>query len=337
MGSLHPTKWESESRGGRRLCLGLLALCCITLWPALSTFDRAFGDDGYPTKPIRLVVPYPPGAITDALARAVARDLAKDLGQSVIVENRPGGGTLVGTLAAKNSRADGYTILFQLSGLATNLYSLKQPGYSLADFAAIGMLGQSSYIMFASAKYQIASPAELVSFAKENPGQLNNAATSFSVVGAKLKRALGIEWTDIYYKGGAEAAQAVMSGDAHFSLLTQGAPLIYANQDKLRLMAVSSEHRLPFIPEVPTFKELGLPVVSGTWFGLFVRSETPPAIVAKLRSAVATVMASPEIQEHLKGLRVSPYDGRLQDVPEKLAEELAEFSEEAKRLGIEPQ
>jgi tripartite-type tricarboxylate transporter receptor subunit TctC len=215
---------------------------------------------------------------------------------------------------------------------------MKQPGYALSDFVPIGMLGQSSYILFVSSRYPFQSVQDLVAYGKAHPNELNYSSTTSSIIGSRVKQALGIEWTEINYRGGAEATQAVMSGNVHFSLLTQGAPLIHANLDKLRLIAVTSEKRLDFLPDVPTFKDLGYPTLTdGTWFGMFVRSQVPQGMIDKLRSALAQVIASLTMQEQFKTLRLSPYEGTLEDVPARLQRELAEFTEEAKKLGLEPQ
>jgi tripartite-type tricarboxylate transporter receptor subunit TctC len=316
--------------------LGLM----LGLLTAVASPARA--DDAYPARPIRLVVPYPPGAITDALCRIVATELGKVIGQSVIVENKPGGGTVIGTQAVRNAPADGYSLLFQLGGLVSNVYALKQPGYALADFTPISMLGQSAYVMILSSKHQFNTLQDLIAYGKKHPGELNYSLTGAggaqAVMGSKIKQATGIDWSDIVYKGGAEATQAVMSGDVHFSLPTQGAPLIHVNRDRLRFAAVTSEKRLEFLPEVPTFKELGYPsIVEQTWFGMFVRSQVSQPAIDKLKSAMAEVMSSPAMQQHLKDLRISPYEGALDDVPAKMQRELTEFTQEAKKLGIEPQ
>jgi tripartite-type tricarboxylate transporter receptor subunit TctC len=129
-----------------------------------------------------------------------------------------------------------------------------------------------------------------------------------------------------------------MSGDVDCSLPTQAAPLIYANPDKLSVLAVTSRKRVEFLPDVPTFTELGFPAIDAqTWFGLFVRSETPPAAIEKLKSALAEVLRTPAMQNQLRNLRISPYEGSLDDVPARLQKELADFGQEAKKLGIEPQ
>ena len=275
------------------------------------------------------------------MSRMLAAELGKSVGQTVIVENKPGAGTLVGTQATKNSPADGYTMLFQLGSLATNLYLLKQPGYALSDFKPVAMLGQSAYVLIASKKHPYGALKDLVAFGKARPGQLNCSGTgdgAATVIGSKLQQAAGIDWALINYKGGTEAVQAVISGEVDISLPTQAAPLIYANPDKLSILAITSKKRVEFLPDVPTFTELGYPAIDAqTWFGLFVRSETPPAAIDKLKAALAEVLASPSMQEQFRKLRISPYEGSLDDVPARLQQELADFSQEAKKVGLEPQ
>lgn len=299
-------------------------------------------EDGYPSRSIRLVVPYPPGAITDTLSRVIAAELGKELGQSVVVENRPGGGTVIGTQAVRNAPADGYSILFQLGALVTNVYSLKQAGYTLSDFTPVGMIGQSAYVLIVSTNAPFTTLQDLVDYGKRNPGKLNYSSTgsggALTVLGSMMKESMGIDWTEINYKGGAEATQAVMSGDVQLSLPTQGAPLIHANPGKLRILAITGDKRVDLLPDVPTFKELGYPaLVSETWFGLFMRSNTQKPIIDKVKAATDKVINSRVAQEFIKEQKVSPYTGKLDDVPAKLERELLEFSEQAKKAGVEPQ
>jgi tripartite-type tricarboxylate transporter receptor subunit TctC len=330
-----------KPRGSTRLRSVAIGWACAfgLLFGALAVAGHASATDAYPTRPLRIIVPFPPGAITDAMSRALAAELGKIVGQSVIVENKPGAGTLIGTQAVKAAPADGYTVLFQLSSLATNVHLFKQPGYSLSDFKPVAMPGQSAMVLVASKKFSTLQ--DLVAFGKAHPGELNCSGTGdgvATVIGSNLKEAAGIDWALINYKGGAAAVQAVMAGDVHISLPTQAAPLIYANPDKLNVLAVTSRKRVEFLPDVPTFVELGYPAIdAGTWFGLFVRSDTPPAAVDKLKSAFAEVLRLPSMQEQLRKLRVSPYDGSLDDVPGRLDRELADFAREAKKAGIEPQ
>ena len=311
-----------------------LALLAASVGPAPA-------QDNYPNRTLRLIVPYPPGAVTDAMSRPVAAELSKVLGQSVIIENKPGAGTLVGTQALKQAPADGYTLIYQASSLVTNLYTMKEPGYALADFTAVTMLGQGAFVLMTSMKHPFNTLQELVAYGKANPGKLNYSTTGpgtpASIVSFRLAKAAGMEWVEIPFKGGAEAAQAVMGGDTHAFAASQGAPLIHANPDKMRMAAISAEKRSQYLPNVPTFKELGYPVVYESWSALFVRSDTPAPIIARLKAALAQVMASPELQATLKNLRIEPSAGKLEDLPKAMEKELAEFSEDQKRQGILPQ
>lgn len=301
----------------------------------------AQAQDAYPSHTIRLIVPYPPGAVTDAMSRPVAQELGKALGQSVVIENRPGAGTLVGTQAAKQAPADGYTLLYQASTLVTNLYTMKQPGYTLADFTPVAMLGQGAFVLMTSMKHPFNTLQELVAYGKANPGKLNYSTTGpgspASIVSYRFGQAAGINWVEIPFKGGADATQAVMSGDSHAFAASQGAPLIHANPDKMRMAAISAEQRSSLLPNVPTFKELGYPVVLESWSALFVRSDTPAPIIEKLKTALAKIMASEEIKQTMKGIKVDPYPGKMEDLPAQMQKELVEFTEDQKKQGIQPQ
>lgn len=333
---------ETPRNARRTLCLRDVAIGCLcALGLLLAPFagaGQARAADAFPTGPLRIIVPFPPGGITDTMSRFLATELGKVIGESVVVENKPGAGTVVGTQATKSAPADGHTMLFQLTSLATNVYLLKDPGYALSDFKPVAMLGEISYVLVAPKKFS--SLKDLVAFGKANPGKLNCSGTAdgfATVIGSKLKQAAGIDWTLVNYRGGAPAVQAVMTGEVDMSLPTQSAPMVYANPDKLNILAITSRKRVEFLPDVPTFAELGYPIDAQTWLGLFVRSETPPAALDKLRKAMAEVVRLPSVQAQLRKLRISPYEGSLDDVPARLEKELADFAQEAKKVGLEPQ
>lgn len=319
----------------RALMLSLGALGLFAVSPS------SWAQDAYPSRALRLIVPYPPGAVTDAMSRPVALELGKALGQSVVIENRPGAGTLVGTQAAKQAPADGYTLLYQASTLVTNLYTMKQPGYTLADFTPVAMLGQGAFVLMTSTKHPFNTLQDLVAYGKANPGKLNYSTTGpgspASIVSYRFGQAAGINWVEIPFKGGADATQAVMAGDSHAFAASQGAPLIHANPDKMRMAAITAETRSSLLPNVPTFKELGYPVVLESWSALFVRSDTPAPIIEKLRTTLVKIMASEEVKQTMKGLGVEHYPGKMEDLPAQMQKELDEFTEDQKKQGIQPQ
>lgn len=307
----------------------------------VATPSRA--EDQWPSRTIRLIVPYPPGAVTDTMSRAVAAELSKTIGQNVVVENRPGGGTVIGTQTAKQAPADGYTLLYQTNSFVTNLYVLKQPDYALADFTAVSGLGSGAFVLMTSTKHPFTKTLpELVAYGKANPGKLNYSTTgpgtAASIISYKLGLEAGMDWVEIPFKGGADATQAVMRGESHAFAASQGAPLIHANPDKMRMTAITAEKRSEFLPDVPTFKELGYPSATyEAWSALFVRSDTPAPIVSKLKAALAETMASPAIRARWKSLSIPPYEGSVEDLPARLTKELVEFTADAKKLGLQPQ
>jgi len=318
------------------------ALLIALSWLSSFSSHVAAQDSAFPTRALRIVVPYPPGASTDLISRAVAEEAGKRLGQTIIVENRPGGGTVVGTQAVKNAPADGYTLMFQAASLVSNTYTLKNPGYKLSDFTPVTMLSDAAYVMLVPASLPVKTLGEFIAYAKANPGKLNygtlGRGTRTFVLPYRLGLAAGIDWTEISYKGTSEAAQAVMSGDIQAYFSTQAYASTQMESDKLRLIAITSEKRVDFLPNVPTFKELGYPQVTDqTWYALFTRSETPKPVLDKLRAAFADAMKSPAMQTQLRNNGLSPYDGTLDAFPAKLETELQRFIAEAKQLGLEPQ
>lgn len=305
--------------------------------------QAAFAQEaGFPSKPLKLIVPYPPGASTDLISRAIAEEAGKRLGQTIVVENKPGGGTVVGTQAVRNSPADGYTVMFQAASLLNNTYTLKKPGYVLSDFTPVVMLSDAAYVMLVPSSLPVQNLREFVAYAKANPGKLNygtlGRGTRTFILPYRLGLAAGLDWTEITFKGTAEAARSVMAGDIQTYFSTQAYASTQLGSDKLKLLGITSEQRVDFLPNVPTFKESGYPTVTDqTWYALFVRSETPKPIIDKLKEAFAEAMKSDTMKEQLRINGLSPYNGKLEDFPAKMQAELAEFIREAKELGLEPQ
>ena len=316
------------------------ALAAVAL--ALCAFGTPAQEAAFPSRALRIVVPYPPGASTDLISRAVGDEASKRLGRPIVVENRPGGGTVIGTRAVKTAPADGYTLMFQASSLVSNLYMVKDPGYKLSDFTAVTTLSNAAYVMLIPSNLPAKNLQEFIAYAKANPGKLNYGSlgrgTRTQVLPDMLGTLAGIDWTEIQFRGTAEAAQAVMSGIVQTYFSTQAFAKQQIGSDKLRMIGVSSTQRVDFIPDVPTFRELGFPdVTDQTWYALFVRSETPKPILDKLRAVFAEAMNSPMMHTQLRNNGLSPYEGKLEDFPEKLESELKRLTEEAKRLGLTAQ
>jgi tripartite-type tricarboxylate transporter receptor subunit TctC len=311
---------------------------------ACSMTSGAFAQDAaanYPNRELRLIVPFTPGAATDNISRAFAKNASVALGKTIIVENRDGAGTAIGTQTAKQAPADGYTLLFASSTMVSTMHAMKNPGYKISDFAPVVMLGSQVYALMIPAALP-KDAKEFVAYAKKNPDKMNYAmlgpGAPSHVLAERFAQAAGFKWQDIPVRGGVPAIQAVLSNDMQGYFTTQSSAKDYLTNDKVHILAIGSEERGEFLPNVPTFKELGYPgVVEQAWFSLMVRSETPPAIVAKLREVFAKVIISDEMKADQKANGLSPYKGKLEDVPAMIEKDSAVKLEETKRLGIVPQ
>ena len=255
-------------------------------------------------QPIRLIVPYAPGGPIDVTARALAERLARQIGQSVVVENRPGSGTLVGTDAAAKADADGYTLLMgSVSNIALNMGLYDKLSYdSLRDFEPVGIAVSYSYTLMARNDLPFNSLREVVAYAKANPGKLNYASAGNGsgqhVLAAALWHLSGADITHVPYKGAQAAYQDLLGGrvDLFFDLSSTARPQVDAG--KVKALALSGAERNPMHPNVPTILESGVAALDlESWFGYFVPSKTPAAVQERLRSELARVIAQPDLQE----------------------------------------
>jgi tripartite-type tricarboxylate transporter receptor subunit TctC len=264
----------------------------------------AFAQD-YPTKPIRLVVPFPPGGGNDTLGRIVAQRLSTALGQQVFVDNKPGAGGNVGTEQVAKAKPDGYTItLGFVANMAMTPHMGKINYHPLKDFAPISMVAQSYQILVVNPSLPVKSVAELVALAKAKPGVLNFASggngSPLQLVAELFKLSAGIDMAHIPYKGSSPAAAAVVAGDTQmvFGGVVSSLPLIKAG--RLRALAVTSPKRIEALPDVPTLVELGYTgVEASSWYGLYAPAGTPHAIIARLNKEMLAMGKEPEQREQL--------------------------------------
>jgi tripartite-type tricarboxylate transporter receptor subunit TctC len=313
--------------------------------PAIALALAAFGanaQDNYPNRAIKLIVPYTPGASTDVISRSFADEASKVIGQPIVVENRGGAGTAIGTQTARQAPADGYTLLFGSGTMISTMLALKEPGYAMKDFTPVTMLGDQFYALLVPKALPITNAKEFVDYAKKNTSKMNygmlGAGSPSHVLADRFARAAGFQWQDIAFRGGTPTMTAVMSNDVQGYFATQSFSTTFANSDKVRILAIGAEERGEFLPDVPTFKELGYQgVVEQGWYALFVRSETPKAIIEKLQKVSADVMASAAMQGHLKSVGLSTYKGTIDSFLKNVDNEIKQKAEETKRLGIEPQ
>ena len=259
----------------------------------------------YPDKPIKLVVPYTPGGVTDALARVVAKSLGERVGQQVIVDNRPGGGANIGADLVAKSAADGYTLLMGSAAThAINSSLYKKLTYDhIKDFAPISLVAQVPNILVVNPTLPVKSVKELIAYGKANPGRLNfgssGAGGTIHLSGELFKSMTGVDMVHVPYKGSAPAVTDLMGGQVQVMFDSSVVPHIKSG--KLRPLAVTSAKRSSALPELPTMAEAGLPGYEATaWFGVLAPAGTPQPIVEKLNAELVAVLRDPATQAWMK-------------------------------------
>ncbi len=259
----------------------------------------------YPSKPVRLVVPYTPGAGTDTIARILAQKAGESLGQQVVIDNRPGAGGTIGTEVVAKSAPDGYTLLFAPTSHAINPGIYPKLGYDTQkDFAPISVLASLPVVLAVEPSVPAASVRELVALAKAKPGQLTMASsgngTVFHLTGELFKEAAGINILHVPFKGGAPAVAALLGGQVSMTFETSVTLLPHIRSGKIRALGVASAKRIALLPDVPTLGESGFPgILSENWYGLYAPAGTPKEIIARLYADLDRAIHSPDVREKL--------------------------------------
>ena len=265
--------------------------------------------DKYPDKSIKLVIPFPPGGSTDALGRAIAQKMQEKWGQSVVVENRPGASTLIGSAAVAKAAPDGYTLIVAVSSHTTNpaMHS-SMPFDTLKDFKPISMLARAPVLVVANPNFPANNMKELIELGRAGKIKLDygsaGVGTMTHLTAELIKKQTGLELTHILYKGGSPAMMDVMSGHLALTFATLGQVQPQIKSGKLKALGISSDTRYASVSDIPTFKEQGLDVVTIEWFGLLAPAATPPGIIAKLNAAVKDIMANPELGDRLASIEL---------------------------------
>ena len=280
-------------------------LCILAALPALGFTPASLAQQDYPNRPVRLVVPYPPGGGNDTLGRLVAQRLSTALGQQVFVENKPGAGGNLGTEQVAHAKPDGYTLtLGFVANLAMTPHMGKLNYDPVKDFAPISMVAQGYQILVVNPAFAARTVPELVAMAKARPGALNFASggngSPLQMSAELFKIAAGVDIMHIPYKGSAPAAAAVLSGETQMVFGGVVSSLPFVKAGKLRALAVTSPKRIDAAPDVPTMTELGYPsVVASSWYGLFAPAGTPPAIIERLNREMVALGKNPEHRAQL--------------------------------------
>lgn len=298
----------THSRPSRRMFIGL------ALAGALGAALPAQAQAGYPDKPITWIVPYAVGGGADFVARTVTGVFARQVGQTVVVDNRPGAGTIIGAQAAARAAADGYTVLHADNGsLVFNPQLYDKLPYAVEDFAPIGLMARFPLLLVTNVEKGYPSVQAMVDAAKADPARLQfaspGAGSPHHLAMELIKSRAGFEAEHVPYKGAAPAVQDLLGGQVPVMILDTATALPHLKGGKLKALAVASPRRLASFPDVPTFKELGIDAEVYAWQGLVVPAATPADVRAKLSAELQKSLASPEVRKSLIDFGLEPIPG----------------------------
>ena len=304
-----------------------------------SVASAAAQAQAYPTKPVTMIVPFPPGGSVDAVARQVAAGLTQYLGQSVVVENKAGAGGTIGSGVAAHAAPDGYTILLgTTSALAVSPALYKSVPYdSLKSFVPIIEVTRGPFVLSVKNSLPVNDVKDLVDMAKKNPGKLNSGSAGQGSVHhlalEMFKQAAGIYIVHVPYKGGAPAWTAVVAGDIDMLFDSMPGPYMFRGQAKP--LAVAGPHRLPGLPNVPTFAEQGFPGVETVFFwAMLAPAGTPPEVVARLNSALGQTLRDPAVRAEFGKQSMETSPGTSEEIARFMAAEIPRWRQVVQKAGL---
>jgi tripartite-type tricarboxylate transporter receptor subunit TctC len=299
----------------------------------------------YPTKPIKLVVPFSPGGASDLTARTLAQKMGESMGQSVVVDNKPGANGVLGIDAVAKSPADGYTILLTDRGSLTvnpSLY-VKLPYDPVKDFSYIGIATDGPYVLVVNPKLGVKTVNELVALSKAKPGTVNYSSFGIGSMAQlnleAFNQKMGTDMTHVPYKGAAPAAQAAVAGEVGVTIAAVPAVQGFIKDGRLIPLAVGSDKRFAVLPDVPTMTEAGAPndILVPTYFALLAPANTPPAVVAKLNAELKKALADPAVAERLASAGLIPSGSTPEAMAASVKQDLPRFNALVKSIGIKPE
>jgi len=299
----------------------------------------------FPTKPVRLVVPFPPGGGADALARLMAPKLGERWKQQVLIDNRPGASGHIGADAVAQSAPDGYTMLLTdrgALGINPSLYR-NLPYDPTRDFAYIGIVTVAPYVLVIDPRLPAKSLAELVALAKARPGAINYASFGIASMAhlnlEALKSRLGIDLVHVPYKGAGPAVQGVIAGDAGVTIGSPAAVLGFVRDARLRAIAIGDKRRSPLLPEVPTLTEAGTDedLLASTYFAFALPAATPRSAVERLAAEMKAALATPELARRLSAAGLEPAGSSGEELAALVRRDIPRFRRIIETVGIQPE
>jgi len=318
------------------------ALALGALWPfgALAQNDSTVS---YPNKAVTLIIPYPPGGTTDVVGRQLAQRLSEELGQNFIPDNKPGAATTIGATAAARAAKDGYTLLLSAGTTFTVVPHMQDKlQYKLDDFEPVAAVCTVPFAFVVRKDFPANDLGQFIAYAKANPGKVNNATNGqgsmVHIFGELIATELGVRLTQIHYKGAAPATVDMLAGivDSNVEALTSAVPNV--GTGRYRALAVLSSERLPLMPNVPTFRELGYPSIVGeTWFAIFAPAGTPKPVVDKLNTALRKITTSASFAEAMRKIGNEARSSTPAELGQLTLQQSKAWSELIRRFSIKPE
>lgn len=338
LAAAHASPVAIQEPGMTRLRIVLSAIVIAAHWLSLSS---GWAQD-FPVRPLRLVTIFAPGAAADQHARYIASKFSEQLGQPVLVDNKPGAGGLIGTRDVLRAQPLGYSLLLTNPSMVGNTFAFREPGYRLDDFTPVGVMGQTYYGMMVHSSVPGKTLAELVTYAKANPGKLNygglGPAAGSTLSAERFKQAAGIDMLGISYKGGDTTTVAMLAGDIQVYFATLSTVKVRMRSPQIRVMGITAAQRSALLPDVPTFRELGYPTVIGSnWNAVFVPIATPAAALRRLREAYVRFSASDEMKATMESQAYEPWAGTLEKFTASMKLEAEQLGEDYRRLNLQAQ
>ena len=307
---------------------------------ALAVASTSAAAQGYPTKPVRIVVPFGPGGVADISARAVAQKMGESMGQQVIVENKPSAGGILASETVAKAEPDGYTLLFITNGNSVSESLFKSLPYnSVKDFAPVSTVGFFDFVFVVKNDSDIKSMGDLLARMRANRGKLNiatiNPGSGQHLSAELFKSMAGVDAQIITYKSTPEVLTAVISGQVQVGLDIVAPVLAQVKGGAVRIIAVSSKQRSPILPEVPTVAESGVPgYESESWNGVAAPVKTPPAIIERLNKEVRAAVAAPDVKKRLQDLGIDARAGTPEQLRERLVADIAKWRAVIEKANI---
>ena len=311
----------------------------LALALAAACWNVAQAQDKYPSRPVTLIVPQAAGGANDTIARVIAQKLTEQTGQSFVVDNRPGAGGNVGTVAAAKARPDGYTLMLTAdSSMVINPSLYKSAGFDpQKDFEPVSPVATAGYVLVANTNFPAKNVSDLIALAKQQPGKINIGSagngTLNHLIGEMLSKQTGVDLVHIPYKGAAAAVTDLIAGQVQVSVQSLPSSIAHIRSGKIKVLGVVNPKRVPALPDAPTIGETIRGFGTTPWYGMFAPAGTPKAVVQLLNAEINKALDSKDVQERLAGAGTEPYKGSPEQMATIVREDLPRWGRIVKESG----